>query len=137
MVSLGLDMEDAFALLTWEFTQFLLDSSDCFVYWLKFLLDPLRVAVTIIVQVVPVVLKRILSINQQFQNAIDNGILMLRVLLILFTLIISDGVLETLLIRPAELLLDHAVLTILEREGLRFAGGEEQRPCQSALGLSH
>ena len=91
----------------------------------------------IIIQIVPIVLKRVLNIHQQFQNVIDNGILMLRVYLILLTFIISDGVFETLLIGSAELLLDHAVLAILEGYGLRFAGGEEQGPCQSALGLSH
>lgn len=68
---------------------------------------------------------------------INYGILMLRVFLILLTFLISDGVLETLLIGSAKLLLDHAVLAILEGYGLGFAGGEEQGPCQSALGLSH
>ena len=136
MVPLHLHVQDALVLLAGEFAQLLLYPPHCLVHGPQLLLYSLRVALAVVVQVVPIVLQRVLNVDEQLEDVVDDGILVLRVVVGL-AFVIGDGVFEALLVGPAELLLDHAVVALLKGNGLRFASGQEQRPRQSALGVRH
>lgn len=66
MISLHLHVKDALALLTWKLAQLLLDSLDCLMHGPQFLLYSLRIPLTVVVEIVPIVLERVLNIDQQF-----------------------------------------------------------------------